>query len=237
MTDLYRSADGVAVLERADGAPAKLEVTFARFGVWNRIRSWEGEFLERLQPGAFTETFLERGPAGSGMIRALFQHGRDAATGSKPLGPVVELREDPTGPVGVVELLDVPYVDAIRAGVEKGLYGASYRFGIRSGVEVSGESWVRNPGVSDHNPLGLPERTITAANVSEFGPVTFPADEGTNAAGMVGVRSLDQYFSDRLSAAEDQGAGVRVAADSDDQSAVRAAAVAAGHAARLRAQR
>lgn len=198
----FRSVAGLeAVRADGDGSPIKrLRITFARFDEWTHIRSWEGEFLERITRGAFLDTFAERGPEGSGMIRCLFQHGRDPSIGSKILGRPTSLREGEVGPVGEVELLTnrdgsvVDYAADIAAGVDAGGYGASYRFGVRGGVD--GEVWNKRPAPSEHNPRGLPERTLTRLNVSEFGPVTFPADEGTNEAGLVAARSLDQYFAD-----------------------------------------
>ena len=198
-TELYRSTEAMTLERNDDGTPGRrLSLTFARFNVWNEIYSWEGRFLELLEPGSFAETFAERGPEGTGMLRALFQHGRDPVAGNKPLGPVVEAREDDIGPRFEVDLLDVGYVNDVRAGIIAGLYGASYRFGVRMGGDgVLAESWDYKPARSEHNPEGIPERRIHAVNVAEAGPVTFPADEGTNDAGMVGVRSLDYLFADR----------------------------------------
>ena len=69
----------------------------------------------------------------------------------------------------------------------------SYRF------SVDEQEVVRKPAVSEYNPEGLPERTITKASVAEFGPVTFPAFANATAA----VRSMTDWyqpptFSDEL---------------------------------------
>lgn len=180
----YRSVEQIRA---ADGDSGRtLDVTFARFNVWNEIQSyWEGNFLERLTPGAFTSTFEDR----RDRIRCLFNHGRDPAIGNKPLGQVTDLRETSDGPHGTVDLFDRDYVDDVLAGLrcDPPVYGASYRFGV---VE---ESWNDEPGVSEHNPKGIPERTIQRVNVAEFGPVTFPADEGTQE--LIGVRSLSDHFA------------------------------------------
>ena len=77
---------------------------------------------------------------------------------------------------GVPQLL----VDGLAADA----YGSSFRF------SVDEENIVERPGVSDHNPEGLPERTIVRASVFEVGPVTFPAYANADA----GVRSLTDHF-------------------------------------------
>jgi hypothetical protein len=54
------------------------------------------------------------------------------------------------------------------------------------------EELVMDPGSSDYNPHGLPERTLTELRVPEFGPCVFPAYESATA----GVRSVS--LTDRL---------------------------------------
>lgn len=175
----------VAEIRAADDSEDTTEFVFARFNVWNEIHSfWEGDFLERIKPGAFAQTLSER----ADQISVLFNHGRDPSIGNKALGLPQNMRETNVGPTADVAWFDRDYVDDIRAGLppraKRSAYGASYRFGIVA------ESWDEKPGVSDHNPKGLPERTIERVNVAEFGPVTFPADEGTTAL----IRSLTDRF-------------------------------------------
>ena len=163
---------------------------FLVFDQWTEISScYEGNFLERFAPGAIKKTIRENRDA----MRVLFQHGFDYVVGDKPLGPIRTLEEDSVGEHvdGVsgawyeVPLLDAGYVrDDILPGLEAELYGASFRF------RVIREEIDEEPGVSDHNPNGLPERTIKEAQVMEFGPVTFTAYAGASA----GVRSLSDEF-------------------------------------------
>jgi len=158
-----------------------LEGHFAVFDRWTEIDSfWEGRFLESIAPGAFAKTFKEN-RAG---IKVLFQHGRDASIGNKPLGPVDVLEEDDTGARYEVPLLDTSYNRDLLPGLEAKLYGASFRF------RVVKEALNQKPERSDRNPKGIPERTVQECQVMEFGPVTFPAyDEAT-----AGVRSLTDEF-------------------------------------------
>jgi HK97 family phage prohead protease len=157
---------------------------FSRFNEWAEISSaFEGNFLERVAPGAFAHTLAHD----RGRIRVLFQHGRDPQTGDKVLGIPTTLREDEQGGAYEVPLLDTTYNRDLTPGLRAGSYGASFRF------RVTREHVVQSPDASSYNPTALPERTIQEAKVMEFGPVTFPAYEGATA----GVRSLtDWYMSD-----------------------------------------
>lgn len=155
---------------------------FARFNEWTEIRSsFEGRFMERIAPGAFSKTIAENR---NGM-RVLFDHGHDPSIGNKPLGAIRSLEEDDAGAAYEVDLFDAGYVRDLLPALEAGQLGASFRF------KVMREDYNKRADASDRNPEGLPERTITEARVMEFGPVTFPAYEGASA----GVRSLTDYFA------------------------------------------
>jgi len=147
---------------------------FAVFNRWTKIDSmWEGTFMERIAPGAFTKTFRE----GKDGMKVLFNHGQDFQIGDKVLGPIARLEEDDEGAYYEVPLFDTSYNRDLAPGLKAGVYGASFRF------RVMKEEFVQNPKRSKDNPDGLPERTIKEAQVSEFGPVTFPAyDDATASA-------------------------------------------------------
>jgi len=159
---------------------------FAVFNQWTEINSfWEGEFLERISPGAFKKTFKENRDS----MRVLFQHGQDFQVGDKPLGPISDLREDGDGAYYEVPLLDTSYNRDILPGLEANLYGASFRF------QVMKEELVQNPKANPENPRGIPERTIKEARVMEFGPVTFPAYPAATAGVRANaVRSLTDAY-------------------------------------------
>ena len=129
---------------------------FAVFNSWAKIDSmYEGTFMERIAPGAFVRSFKEN----RANIRVTLNHGSDPMAGDKPLGPITELREDGTGAYYEVPLIDTSYTRDILAGLEAGLYGASFRF------QVIQEEFETRAARSDHNPEGLPERTILEAAV------------------------------------------------------------------------
>ncbi len=183
--DLFR-ASMPAVEVRAAADESDMPVLTGRFAVWNQwteINSaFEGNFMERVAPGAFKKTFAE----GRSGMRALFQHGRDPQVADKPLGPIDVLREDDQGAYYEVPLLDTAYNRELVPGLKAGLYGASFRF------SVVREDMNTEPERSAANPEGIPERTIREAKVMEFGPVTFPAYAGATA----GVRSITDLIHD-----------------------------------------
>jgi len=153
---------------------------FSVFDVWYEVDSmWEGHFFERTVRGAFAQTIAED----RNRMRSTFNHGYDML-GDQILGSIDDLREDTTGAAYEVGLFDgIP--ELVMSGLAAGVYGSSFRFRVRE------ESWNDEPPVSDHNPKGLPERSILNCQVSEFGPVTFPASPDATA----GVRSLtDRYY-------------------------------------------
>ena len=186
--DLVRAeAGGFELRDSTGDGPPVMVGHFARFDEWTEIDSiFEGNFMERVAPGAFKKTFAENGAR----MRVLFQHGMDPQIGDKPLGAIDVLEEDRQGAYYEVPLLDAPYVrDNILPGLQANLYGSSFRFSVQR------EEFNRDAKQSDSNPKGLPERTLKEVAVREFGPVTFPAYAGASA----GVRSLtDQFIFDKL---------------------------------------
>lgn len=195
--NLVRARFGQGVELRAADASSgpTLIGHFSQFNSWYPISSmWEGDFMERVAPGAFTDTIKNDIES----MRVLYDHGRDPQLGNKPLGPIATLEEDSDGPYYEVPLLDTDYnrefvIPALEGRLISGektgsQLGASFRF------EVINEEWAQKPKASKMNPTGLPERTITQAKVFEFGPVTFPASAGASA----GMRSLSDEFIQSL---------------------------------------
>ena len=158
---------------------------FSVFDVWYEINSmFEGNFLERVAPGAFKKTIAESRQN----MKVLFDHGMDPSIGNKVLGPIRDLREDSRGAYYEVPLFDTSYNRDLLPGLQAGVYGASFRF------RVMKDQWEDEPARSEHNPDGIPERTILETRTMEFGAVTFPASDAATA----GVRSMTDEFYDRL---------------------------------------
>lgn len=198
--------------EEVDGGMPTLYGHFTPFNRFTEINSFfEGNFMERIAPGAFKKTFRDMTP------KVLFQHGADPQIGDKVLGRAEVLREDEEGPYYEVPLLDTSYNRDLVPGLEAGLYGASFRFSVMR------EEWVDEPKPSEENPKGLPERTIREARVSEFGPVTFPAYQDATA----GVRSMtDEFLIGRATARPETLRSILEYLEQRDSRTVREAATA-----------
>ena len=144
-----------------------LEGYGAVFGQPTRIDSWEGTFDEVIDRSAFTKTISERMPV------LQFDHGRDPATGSVPIGAIRELRPDEHGLFVQARMHDNARVEPIRQAIASGaIDGMSFRFQvIRDDWDESGET---------------PMRTLKEVSLLEVGPVVFPAYTGAS----VGIRSI-----------------------------------------------
>ena len=171
----------------ADARLATMEVAFSRFAEWYEIDSfWEGRFLERTERGAFAKTIKEN----RDRIKVQFDHGYDPSIGTKLLGTIDDLTEEKSSPLGVVALFDTSYNRDLLPGLDAGVYGSSMR------MVVIKDEWNEEPGRSDYNPDGIPERTIKEVRLLEFGPVTWPANPSSTA----GTRSGTDYYYERLQA-------------------------------------
>lgn len=168
-----------------------MDVRFSPFGDWYRIDSWfEGTFLERSVPGAFKRTINAHNAAqgkDAHRIRSMFNHGMDMQIDQKLLGDVLQAAEDPDSPRITVGLWDTSYNRDLLPGLRSGAYGSSFMF------RVVRDEWDHEPGVSGHNPDGLPERTLKEVRVEEAGPVTWPANASAT-AGMRAASGTDSFY-------------------------------------------
>lgn len=188
--DVCRALDRTLVLQRADEAGLGTMVGhFSVFDEWYEIDSWfEGNFLERIAPGAFKRTIKNR--SGETPVRVLLEHGFDPTVGDKPLGVHSVLDERDGGAYSEVPLLDTSYNRDLAPALAAGAYGKSFRF------QVLVDEWDKKPEASDHNPRGIPERTIKEVRLIEEGPTVFPASPATNSS--TGLRSTTDDFYERL---------------------------------------
>lgn len=175
----------------ADDSLGVMDVRFSPFNSWYEINSyWEGRFLERTVPGTFKRTIAAHNKASrvdAHNIKTLFNHGMDFNIGDKLLGDIEELAEDPDSPRSTVRLWDTSYNRDLLPGLRSGAYGSSFMF------RVVKDEWDQEPAKSDHNPDGIPERTVKEARVFEAGPVTWPASP-TATAGMRCASATDAYY-------------------------------------------
>jgi HK97 family phage prohead protease len=177
--------------EATDDGLGLMDVRFSQFDTWYRVDSWwEGTFLERTVKGAFKRTIAAHNKArnvDAHNIKTLFNHGMDFHIGDKILGSIESLTEEADSPLSVVRLFDTSYNRDLVPGLRAGVYGSSFMF------RTIKEDWNDEPGVSDHNPDGLPERTLKELRVFEAGPVTFPANPDAT-AGMRCISGTDAYY-------------------------------------------
>lgn len=186
-----RGVEFRAVNEGGDGRT--LEGYAAVFDAPTRIESWEGRFDETIARGAFSKTIGERKPV------LQFDHGKDARTGSVPIGSIEEIREDGHGLYVRARMFDNQVVEPIRQAIEGGaIDGMSFRFRVTKedwhdseGKQVR-DSELTNLLYDDSGQRGPLQRTIREVELFEAGPVVFPAYQATS----VGVRSLFVSLSD-----------------------------------------
>lgn len=178
---LFRAIGDLEVRAGGDG-PGTLVGHLAVFNQWSEINSiHEGHFMERLDPQAFNRTIQNNGSR----MKVTFNHGKDPSLGDKVLGIPTVLEPDDYGVRYEVPLFDTQYNRELAPGLKAGAYGSSFRFNVLS------DDFNKKPGRSEHNPNGIPERTVKEVRMQEFGPVTFPAYEGASA----GMRSLTDRFT------------------------------------------
>lgn len=195
-----RSVEFRAVESAGDGAEGQsdgrtLEGHAAVFNAETEINSpYEGRFTESIAPGAFRKTISERKPV------LQFDHGKDARTGSVPIGKIQELREDDHGLYVQAHLFDNATVEPIRQAIEGGaIDGMSFRFApVRDEWHDGNGKPIRSADLARVLFSGgdgpLPRRTIKEVRLMELGPVVFPAYSQTS----VGVRSVSEEDRDAL---------------------------------------
>jgi len=148
----------------ADGDGLTFEGYAAVFDSPTEIDSWEGNFVEVIQRGAFRKTLREQTPV------LMFNHGDHPLIGSMPLGVITRAKEDARGLAISARLHDNWLIEPVRDAIAEGsVTGMSVRF------RAIKDAW-------DRPTKGLPVRTLLELSVPELGPVVFPAYRETSAA-------------------------------------------------------
>lgn len=182
----YQVPDTMRV--RAAGTNGNTMVGLASpFNVWTRIRSWEGDFWERVAPGAFKKTLAER----ADRVKVLYDHGFSEVLAGLTLGTPLTVEETPDGLWTETELSRSRLVqEEIKPRLEEGsLDGMSIQFSVVRDQWHNPNEDDDDPGVGELPDDGVPRRTIQEMKLYEYGPVTFPAFEATT----VGIRSRAAY--------------------------------------------
>ena len=176
--DLIRMVGSFELRDATEGDGRTLVGYGAKFNEDTVINSWEGNFIERIAPGAFKRSLKNNGD----QVKILFNHGMDPQIGDKPLGRASVLKEDEVGLYTEVPLSRTSYNEDLIALLSDGaLDSMSFRFSVVK------DTW---DGPTQRN--GLPIRTLNEVRLMELGPVTFPAYQATT-AGVRSRESLDRW--------------------------------------------
>lgn len=192
--------DVLSIEERADG-PTRIRGIAPPWNSWSHDL---GGFRERFMPGAFRK-FLDRNPTdprGKADVIAAWNHDESRILGRTTNG-TLELRETDKGleylatPPATPTALEV--VELIRG---KFIYGSSFAFTVADGGETF-----------DTDPSGKITRTITDASLYDVSPVTRPAYPSST----LGLRSLERWRAENLTAAENRQAAEQAADHQADE--------------------
>lgn len=139
------------------------------FNQWARISDQDGNYLERVAPGAAARSIKDRGDR----ILVMYDHGKNGMIGQQPVAAPRAVWEDPHGMFAWDRIHQAPVLELLRENIRTGaIRGQSFRFSVMDG----GQTW--EPAKRD----GLRRRTLTSLDIIERGPVTFPAYPGTEVA-------------------------------------------------------
>lgn len=178
---------------RSEERPATLDGYAAVFGRETIIDSWEGRFREQIAAGAMIASFR----AGPPIVQ--FDHGRHPLVGSIPIASVDSIREEtdselaPAGGAHIVATLhDNWLVQPVRDAIASGsISGMSFRFTVirdqwhdKAGKAITDPARLReildDTWLLDLPDDQLPLRTLQQVDVSEVGPVVWPAYTDTS---------------------------------------------------------
>jgi HK97 family phage prohead protease len=177
----------------SEGEPEEWIVGYAaRFGVESLNL---GDFVERIDPGAFALVSERRGRKTPLMTRALFNHDPNFVLGRYP--DTLRMSVDEIGLR--YEVLPPASQRGVIESIKRGdIRGSSFAFVIAKG----GETW--------HVEEGRHIRTVTAvSDLMDVGPVTYPAYPDSSVS--VAQRSFEQYARESVRATEKRNAMIEKA--------------------------
>lgn len=152
---------------RLDGKGAESEKDIKIRGhaaIFNELSVDLGGFREKIDPGAFAKSILEDD------VRALWNHNADMVLGRNKSG-TLKLTEDERGLAIEIDPPDTQLGRDVMCLMQRGdVTQMSFGFTVPDG----GERWEMIGGVAI--------RTLTAVNLFDVSPVTYPAYEGTDVA-------------------------------------------------------
>lgn len=160
------------------------------FNQWTRINDQDGEYWERVMPGAPAKSIRERGDR----IIVQFDHGHHPLVGSIPVAAPRAVWEDEHGLFAWDRMHKSWLFEPVREAVQSGaIRGQSFRFSVPPGGDV----WEK-PGRD-----GLRRRSLIETSVAERGPVVWPAYAGTEIAVRALVRAMPEDLRRAVSSFRD----------------------------------
>jgi phage head maturation protease len=148
------------------GSGLRVSGLLVPFGRWQEIDSpLEGHFVEMFAAGCLRESFAQRA---RGVVKGLWEHGRDRLLGRKAVLRVSRLWEEAEGAFydgTLTDALPRGFVDRLRRG----------ELGASIGAKVIDADYSPSPGRSRWNPKGLPERVYRRLDCTDVSLTARPA--------------------------------------------------------------
>lgn len=175
------------------------------FNQWARINDQDGEYWERVLPGATAKSIKERGDR----IIVQFDHGHHPLIGSIPIASPRAVWEDDHGLFGWDRLHQSWLFEPVREAIaSRAIRGQSFRFSIPEG----GAAWTKA------GRDGLRRRELNETTILERGAVVWPAYVGTEVAVRALVRAMPETLRAAvLGDADEDNARDTMTADSTDE--------------------
>lgn len=184
MSDFTRSFPLEDIKIRSGGDGRTVEAYAAVFGVGVPINDQDGQYVERIDSGAFDKTISERGTN----FGVLFNHGMTiygtpSDRGSMPIGTPLEVRADARGLLTVTRYNRTPLAEEALEAINSGAIRAQ---SFQGSFLRSDKTLARGKRFGPDARGNLPVVTRQEIKLKEYGPTPFPAYSD---AAIVGVRA------------------------------------------------